>query len=107
MKLGFVCAPGPWAAESSCRGLRAAFAVRRVTVSNSNDAGAGSLRQAILDSNATPGVYDSIAIDIAPGADRTVELLTPLPTITDPVEIGDSPTGVSPTTPQLELIGAG
>lgn len=53
-----------------------------VIVSNTNDAGAGSLRQALLDANATPGAD---VIDII--ATGTVNLLSPLPVITDAVTI--------------------
>ncbi|MFW6098274.1 MAG: hypothetical protein ACOC9Z_09355 [Chloroflexota bacterium] len=51
-------------------------------VSNVNDAGGGSLRQAIMDANALPGAD---VIDIT--AMGTVTLLSPLPTITDSVTI--------------------
>ena len=53
-------------------------------VTNTNDAGAGSLRQAILSANATPG-RDTIvfAIALAPGAVATIAPLTPLPPISD------------------------
>ena len=37
-----------------------------LTVSNTNDTGPGSFRQATLDSNASVGVFDSIAFDIPP-----------------------------------------
>lgn len=51
-------------------------------VSNTNNAGAGSLRQAILDANANPG-FDTIVFTVA----GTLTPLTDLPTITDPVLI--------------------
>ncbi|MEA2686463.1 MAG: hypothetical protein QOE93_1658, partial [Actinomycetota bacterium] len=38
-----------------------------LTVTNLNDAGPGSLRQAIADSNGTPAVNDTITFDVAPG----------------------------------------
>lgn len=55
-------------------------------VTNTDDAGAGSLRQAMLSSNATVGVYDTINfnIDSMLGGVQTIEPLTPLPNITDP-----------------------
>lgn len=37
------------------------------TVGSTNDSGSGSLRQAILDSNSSTGVLDTIAFDIPPG----------------------------------------
>lgn len=62
-----------------------------LTVTNVNDSGAGSLRQAILDANATPGL-DNIVFNI-PGSFvpfspvQRIALFSPLPTITDPVVI--------------------
>ncbi|MGH2553959.1 MAG: T9SS type A sorting domain-containing protein [Chitinophagaceae bacterium] len=53
------------------------------TVSNTNDAGAGSLRQAILDANANPG---SDIID-ATGITGTINILSVLPNITESVTI--------------------
>lgn len=52
------------------------------TVTNTNDSGLGSLRQAILDANATPGV-DAITIT----ANGTVNLSSALPAITDGVSV--------------------
>lgn len=65
------------------------------TVANTLDSGAGSLRQAILDSNASVGIADTIEFDIPvtdPGyvtATDTfaIKPLTALPTITDAVTI--------------------
>jgi titin len=54
------------------------------TVSNTNDAGAGSLRLAILDSNATPGL-DTIAFNVPGAGGHTITPLSPLPFVTDPV----------------------
>ncbi|HEY1381824.1 MAG TPA: hypothetical protein VGF55_33805, partial [Gemmataceae bacterium] len=57
------------------------------TVANTNDAGSGSLRQAILDANANPGA-DTIGFDPAAfGSAQTISLLTALPTISDSVSI--------------------
>ena len=52
---------------------------------NAND-GAGSLRQAILDSNANTGA-DSIEFSIGGGGVQTIALTSALPAVTDPVEI--------------------
>ncbi|WP_420641886.1 choice-of-anchor Q domain-containing protein [Candidatus Leptofilum sp.] len=57
------------------------------TVSNTNDSGAGSLRQAILDANASAG--DDLIEITAVG---TLTLLSPLPTITDTLTIQGSGT---------------
>lgn len=56
------------------------------SVVNINDSGAGSLRQAILDANASPGA-DLIVFNIPGSGVRTISPLTVLPTITDPVTI--------------------
>ena len=57
-------------------------------VTNTNDSGAGSLRQAILSANAAPGL-DSIqfSLSLAAGAVATITPLTPLPDLTEAVSI--------------------
>ncbi len=68
------------------------------TVTNANDAGAGSLRQAILDANANAG-SDSIAFAITGSGVHTITPATPLPTLTGPVVLdGYTQTGASPNT---------
>ena len=76
-----------------------------IEVTNTNDTGSGSLRQAILDANAIPG-KDVIAFNI-PASDQgcnvggvcTIQPQLPLPSITDPVFIdGYSQPGASPNT---------
>src|SRR6266404_604310 len=54
-------------------------------VFNTNDGGAGSLRQAILNANASPGV-DTIKFNLPPGG-NTISPGSGLPAITDPVII--------------------
>ncbi len=54
------------------------------TVTNTNDSGAGSLRQAILDANANPGL-DTIAFNISGSGVQTITLSTTLDAFTDPV----------------------
>jgi hypothetical protein len=56
------------------------------TVTNTNDSGPGSLRQAILDANASPG-KDTIAFDIPGAGIHVIEPLTDLPVVVDPVSI--------------------
>src|SRR6476620_9785866 len=56
------------------------------TVINTNDSGAGSLRQAILDANGTAGT-DQINFNIPGSGVQTISPLTQLPAITDPVVI--------------------
>jgi parallel beta-helix repeat protein len=54
------------------------------TVTNTNDAGAGSLRQAVIDANTAAGA-DDIVFTVSPPA--TISLLTALPQITSPLTI--------------------
>jgi len=62
-----------------------AHAATTFVVTNTNDSGAGSLRQAILDANANPG-SDLITFDIRSGL-KTIMLASKLPDISDPVVI--------------------
>ena len=55
------------------------------TVTNTNDSGAGSLRQAIIDANALAGA-DTIAFAIGSGA-QTIVLSSALPTINERLTI--------------------
>ena len=66
-----------------CRSAGAAT----ITVTNTNDSGAGSLRDAIDVSNASVGVLDTIAFNIAGSGVHTISAATSLPAITDPVTI--------------------
>src|SRR3954468_9832939 len=54
------------------------------TVLTLDDSGPGSLRQAILDANNSPGL-DSIQFNIAPGGPQTLFLPPTLPVVTDPL----------------------
>ena len=56
------------------------------TVTNTNDSGAGSLRQAILDANANSGA-DRIEFKIPGPPSQTIQPLTDLPEITDVITI--------------------
>ncbi len=56
------------------------------SVTNANDAGAGSLRQAIISSDAATGP-NSISFNITGTGVQTINLLSPLPAITQPVVI--------------------
>jgi hypothetical protein len=77
-----------------------------LTVTTTADSGPGSLRQAILDSNASAGVPDTIAFAIGSGV-QTITPLSALPTVTDPVVIdGTTQPGYSGT-PLVEIAGAG
>jgi hypothetical protein len=77
-------------------------------VSNTNDSGSGSLRQAILDTNSTAASGDQIDFQIGSGGVQTIAPLTPLPAITAPVFLnGTSQPGYNPNdpTPLIELSG--
>ena len=50
------------------------------TITTTNDSGAGSLRQAMLDAN-TAGDSNSIVFNIAPGGHQVITPLTNLPTL--------------------------
>lgn len=72
-------------------------------VTNVNDSGAGSLRQAILDANANPGL-DSINFNIA-GPSLKIQPILRLPDITDPVVIDGSTQPGFSGAPIVELNG--
>lgn len=75
------------------------------TVTNTADAGAGSLRQALIDANAAGGA-DTIVFSIGSGA-KTITLASQLPTITSPVTLdGTTQTGHSGT-PLIAIDGSG
>ena len=76
-------------------------------VNTTADSGAGSLRQAILDSNAATGGTSTIDFDIPGQEARIISPLSPLPAITGSVLIdGFSQPGYSGT-PLIELSGGG
>ena len=74
------------------------------TVTSTNDSGSGSLRQAILDANASSGL-DTIAFQIAGAGVHTIAPVTTLPPLSDPAIIdGTTQPGYS-TLPLIELNG--
>ena len=76
-------------------------------VTNTADAGAGSLRQAILDSNAAAGSANEIDFAIDPGGPQTIVAQSPLPVITNPLYVnGTSQPGYGGA-PLIELSGWG
>src|ERR1039457_4729828 len=79
-------------------------AAATLPVSNANDSGAGSLRQAILDANATSGL-DTIIFQIPGSGVHTIVLLAALPAITDPVVIDGTTQPGYAGTPLIELNG--
>ena len=79
-----------------------------VVTTNSDAPGvAGTLRQAINMSNATPGP-NTITFDIVPGGVQTISLTSPLPELSQPVSIfGGSQTNTTYSSPGIILNGAG
>jgi titin len=76
------------------------------TVLNTNDSGLDSLRQAILNANASPGA-DLITFNIGGGGVQTIAPLSALPAITGAVTIdGNTQPGFAGS-PIIELSGAG
>ncbi len=79
------------------------------TVTNTNDSGAGSLRQAIIDANALAGT-DTIQFNIGGplvGGVHTINLASALPTITDSVIVNGWSEPDFTSTPIIELNGTG
>ncbi|HMG33062.1 MAG TPA: FG-GAP-like repeat-containing protein [Blastocatellia bacterium] len=75
-----------------------------IPVINGNNSGLGSLRQAIIDSNGTPGL-DVITFNIGGGGLQTINLTSPLPIITDPVTIDGTTQPGFAGSPIIELNG--
>ncbi|MDJ0696270.1 right-handed parallel beta-helix repeat-containing protein [Mastigocoleus sp. MO_188.B34] len=75
------------------------------TVSNTNDAGAGSLRDAILGANQSSGL-DNILFDIPGMESHTIQLASALPDITDQVIIDGTTQSEFGGMPSIELNGA-
>ncbi len=76
-----------------------------LTVTTTADSGPGSLRQAILDSNASAGTLDTIEFDIPGAGVHTIVPASGLPTITDPVVIDGSTQPGFAGPPLIELDG--
>ena len=75
-------------------------------VTNTNDSGPDSLRQAILNANANPGL-DTIDFAISGPAQYIITLASALPAITDPIVLdGSSQTGFAGT-PLIQINGVG
>lgn len=84
---------------------RSAYAAVTFVVTNVNDNGPGSLRQAIIDANSSPGL-DTITFNIS-GASRSITPILGLPAITDPVVIDGTTQPGFTGAPIVELKGAG
>ena len=100
--------PIPWCSAAlvlAGAGLlaRTAEAQTTFTVIHTADSGAGSLRQAILDANASAGT-DTIAFNIPAAGPHVITPATTLPSLTDPVVVdGYTQPGASPNTNPPEL----
>lgn len=79
---------GTWAMlpDSFKRMIEPTASAASFIVTNTNDSGAGSLRQAILDANLSAGA-DSITFNIPGGGVKTISPLTPLPEITEQLTV--------------------
>lgn len=80
------------------------------TVTNTNDSGPGSLRQAMLDANANSGFVDTITFAIPGLPPHTITPASALPTITDPVLIDAPASGDcngAPPTVEIDGVNAG
>lgn len=101
---GFAVTPGPTSYnENEQAASLTAMAVFSVT--NANDGGPGSLRQAIVNANESIGP-DEITFNIGLGA-QTIRLLSPLPEITDPLNINGVSQPTSFVTSSFEAQDAG
>lgn len=74
-------------------------------VTTNGDSGAGTLRQAITDANATPG-RDEIYFSIDAGP-KIIQAFTPLPAITDPVDLNAATQPGYSNAPIITLVGTG
>ena len=104
--LGFSFAPPSQTFNSLSANRVADFVATRqnFVVTNANNHGTGSLRQAILDANDTAGL-DTIVFNIPGAGEQTINVLTAFPTITDPVVIDATTQPGYAGSPLIELNG--
>ena len=107
-KLAFTFAPTSQAFNNLSANQTVDFAATRqnFVVTNANNHGAGSLRQMILDANATVGL-DTIVFNIPGSGVHTINLSISLPEITDPVVIDATTQPAFAGAPLIELNGVG
>ncbi len=105
--LGFNFTPPNQAFNNLAANQTADFVATRqdFIVINANNHGTGSLRQAMLNANATAGT-DRIVFNIPGGGVHTINLLIELPEITDPVVIDATTQPGYAGAPLVELNGA-
>jgi len=97
----FTTVNGPFTVNASANDIQLVHTLAptgTIVVTNTGDSGAGSLRQAILDSNAT-AAQETITFNIPGAGVRTISPSSDLPQITNPVVIdGYAQPGASPNT---------
>ena len=74
------------------------------TVTNTNDSGAGSLRQAMISANTMAGA-DMISFAIPASGTQTITPLTPLPTMLQTITIDGTTQNPGSATPPIEIAG--
>jgi len=77
----------------------------QLVVTNTNDAGAGSLRAAMLAANATPNVREEIRFSIPGPGPHRINLLSPLPAVTDPLFVNGTSQAGYAGVPLVEVSG--
>ncbi len=95
-------------ASSGTLAMSVNFAQTGVAVTNTLDAGPGSLRQAILDANAhpnDPGTPDKIRFAIPGAGPHNIVLASALPFVTDAVDIDGGTQPGTTTTPTVAIDG--
>ncbi|MET0646923.1 MAG: Calx-beta domain-containing protein, partial [Pyrinomonadaceae bacterium] len=105
--LGFVFTPPSRSFNGLGGNVTGDFTAARqeLVVTNTNDHGAGSLRQAVSDANAIPGA-DRIVFNIPGGGVKTIGPLAALPELTGPVVIDATTQPGYSGAPLVELDGA-
>src|SRR5262249_10811771 len=94
------CAPTPLLEALEDRTAPAVF-----TVNNVNDSGPGSLRQAVLDANATTGP-NTITFNISGAGTQTIQPASALPALTGNVVIDGTTQPTYTGTPLIDLNGS-
>src|SRR3954470_14444629 len=101
----FVVRSRLWTVGISLLACGSSVVAATFTVSNKNDSGSGSLRQAILDANAAAGV-DTINFQIAGFPPYTISPATALPPITETVVVDATTQSGFSGQPIVELNGS-
>jgi hypothetical protein len=106
--VGFTFSPANSTFNSLTANQTANFTATRQSfvVTNTNNHGAGSLREAINNANATPGT-DTITFNIPGGGAKTINLLNALPEIIERVTIDGTTQPGYAGTPVVEIDGLG